>query len=223
MEVFRVIKNKDFSIISNNIFKDKKLSLKAKGLLALLLSLSDNWKLSVNGLNVILKEGQRSIRSTINELIKYNYMDRYQVRENGKILYWNYTVYENPKLHNQNLDVQNVHQHNAIQYNTKEINNQFNKDNSKNDFFDEVLSFKEYNIEMLNDFFEYWSEPTKKGVLKKDTMKTWSTSRRLKNWAKNESKWALQSVGISKVDKHLQTHIEAMNILKQIENDKTNR
>ena len=53
-------------------------------------------------------------------------------------------------------------------------------------------------------------------------MKTWSTSRRLKNWAKNESKWALQSVGISKVDKHLQSHNEAMNILKQIENDKKN-
>ena len=61
MEIIRVIKNKDFSIISNNIFKDKKLSLKAKGLLALLLSLSDNWKLSVSGLNSILKEGHRSI------------------------------------------------------------------------------------------------------------------------------------------------------------------
>ena len=223
MEIFRVIKNKDFSIISNNIFKDKNLSLKAKGLLSLLLSLSDNWKLSINGLNAILKEGHRSIRNTINELIKYKYMDRYQVRENGKILYWNYTVYENPKLHNQNLDVQNVHQHNEIQYNTKEINNQFNKANSKIKFFDEVMNFKDYSKEMLTDFFEYWSEPTKKGIMKKDTMKTWATSRRLKTWAKNESKWMLKSVGISKMDKHLQTHNEAMNILKQIENDKKNK
>ena len=54
-------------------------------------------------------------------------------------------------------------------------------------------------------------------------MKTWSTSRRLKTWAKNESKWALNSVGISKVAKHLQTHNEAMQILKQIQdNDKKN-
>ena len=74
MDIIRVIKNKDFSIISNNIFKDKKLSLKAKGLLALLLSLSDNWKLSVSGLNSILKEGHRSIRSTINELIEFKYI-----------------------------------------------------------------------------------------------------------------------------------------------------
>ena len=220
MEIIRVIKNKDFSIISNNIFKDKKLSLKAKGLLALLLSLSDNWKLSVSGLNSILKEGHRSIRSTINELIEFKYMERHQVRENGKILYWNYTVYENPNLHMRNVDVQNVDVQNQVQVSNNIINNQSNKDNSKIKFFDEVMAFENYSKEMLNDFFEYWSEPTKKGVLKKDTMKTWSTSRRLKTWAKNESKWMLNSVGLSKIDKHLQSHNEAMQILKQLENDR---
>ena len=223
MEVIRVIKNKDYSIISNKLFQDKNLSLKAKGLLSLLLSLSDNWKLSINGLNAILKEGHRSIRSTINELIEYKYMHRYQVRENGKILFWNYIVYENPKLHNQNLDVQNVHQHNERQYNTKVINNQSNKVNTKIEFFNEVMSFNNYSKEMLTEFFEYWSEPTKKGIMKKELQKTWSTSRRLKNWVKLTGKWALQSVGISKVDKHLQSHNEAMNILKQIENDKGNK
>ena len=220
MDIIRVIKNKDFSIISNNIFKDKKLSLKAKGLLALLLSLSDNWKLSVSGLNSILKEGHRSIRSTINELIEFKYMERHQVRENGKILYWNYTVYENPNLHMRNVDVQNVDVQNATQYNTNNINNQSNKVNTKIEFFNEVMSFNNYSKEMLNEFFEYWSEPTKKGIMKKELQKTWSTSRRLKNWVKLTGKWALQSVGISKVDKHLQTHNEAMNILKQIENDR---
>ena len=223
MEVIRVIKNKDYSIISNKLFQDKNLSLKAKGLLSLLLSLSDSWKLSINGLNAILKEGHRSIRSTINELIEYKYMHRYQVRENGKILFWNYIVYENPQLHVQNVHQQNVQVQNEIEYNTKEINNQSNKEHSKNQFFNDVMSFKDFSKTMLTDFYEYWSEPTKKGVLKKDTMKTWETSRRLKTWAKNESKWALQSVGISKVDKHLQSHNEAMNILNQLENDKKNR
>ena len=220
MEVFRVIKNKDFSIVSNKIFQDKKLSLKAKGLLALLLSLSDNWKLSVNGLNAILKEGHRSIRSTINELIENKYMERKQVRENGKIIFWNYIVYENPRLHVQNVNVQNVHEHNDTEYNNNIINNNTNKDNIKNEFYIEVMNFKNYSNEMLTNFFEFWSEPTKKGVMKKDLQKTWATSRRLKTWAKNDIKWAMQSVGISKVDKHLQTHNEAMNILKQIENDK---
>jgi len=112
---------------------------------------------------------------------------------------------------------------NQVQVSNNLSNYQSNKANSKIEFFDEVMNFKDYSKKMLTDFFEYWSEPTKKGILKKDTMKTWSTSRRLKNWAKNESKWALQSVGISKVDKHLQSHNEAMNILKQIENDKKNK
>ena len=223
MEVIRVIKNKDFSIISNKIFQDKKLSLKAKGLLALLLSLSDNWKLSVNGLNAILKEGHRSIRSTINELIDNKYMERQQVRENGKIIFWNYIVYENPRLHVHSVNVQSVYEQNDIEYKTNNINNSNNKDDNKNEFYLEVMNFKNYSNDMLTNFFEFWSEPTKKGIMKKDLQKTWATSRRLKTWAKNDIKWAMQSVGISKVDKHLQSHNEAMNILKQIENDKKNR
>jgi hypothetical protein len=197
------------------------LSLKAKGLLAMLLSLSDHWELSIKGLEAILKEGRTSIRSTMNELIKNGYVERQQIRENNKFIGVDYIVFELPK--SQNLTSGNLTSHNSPQVSNNISNYQSNKEHCKNQFFDEVMSFKDYSKTMLNDFFEYWSEPTKKGVLKKDTMKTWETSRRLKTWAKNESKWALQSVGISKVDKHLQSHNEAMNILKQIENDKKNR
>jgi len=217
MDIVRVIKSKDYTTICNRIFKDKRLSLKAKGLLAMLLSFSDDWKLSISGLYAILKEGKVSIRSTMNELIKHGYVERERVKDKkGVYIGINYIVFESPKLENLTMG-------NKTQVSNNIINNQSNKDNSKIEFFDEVMVFDNYSKEMLNDFFEYWSEPTKKGVLKKDTMKTWSTSRRLKTWAKNESKWALNSVGISKVDKHLQTHNEAMNILKQIENDKKNK
>jgi predicted transcriptional regulator len=222
MDIVRVIKSKDYTTICNRIFKDRRLSLKAKGLLAMLLSFSDSWKLSINGLEVILKEGRTSLRSTMNELIKNGYVEREQVRKEGMFIGVNYTVFESPRL--QNPTAVNLTSQNSLQVNNKIINNQFNKDNSKNKFFEEVMAFDIYSKEMLTDFFEYWSEPTKRGVLKKDTMKTWSTSRRLKTWAKNESKWALNSVGISKVDKHLQSHNEAMQILKQIEeNDKKNK
>ena len=222
MEIVRVIKNKDYTTICNRIFKDRRLSLKAKGLLAILLSFSDSWKLSINGLESILKEGRTSIRSTMNDLIKCGYVERKQIRKEGMFVGVNYTVFESPKLQKSTAGF--VLSQNNIQLNNNIINNQFNKDNSKNQFFNEVMAFENYSKEMLTDFFEYWSEPTKRGVLKKDTMKTWSTSRRLKTWAKNESKWALNSVGISKVDKHLQSHNEAMQILKQIqENDKKNK
>jgi predicted transcriptional regulator len=217
MDIVRVIKSKDYTTICNRIFKDRRLSLKAKGLLAMLLSFSDSWKLSISGLYSILKEGKVSIRSTMNELIKYGYVERERVKDKkGVYIGINYIVFESPKLENLTMG-------NKTQVSNNIINNQFNKDNSKIEFFDEVMAFENYTKEMLNDFFEYWSEPTKKGIMKKDTMKTWATSRRLKTWAKNESKWMLNSVGISKVDKHLQTHNEAMNILKQIENDKKNK
>mgnify|MGYP003149897316 FL=1 len=221
MDVVRVIKNKDYTTICNRIFKDKRLSLKAKGLIAMLLSFSDKWKLSINGLESILKEGRTSIRSTMNELIKFGYVERKQIRKEGMFIGVNYTVFESPKLQKPTADF-TISQNN-IQLNNNIINNQFNKDNYKNEFFEEVMTYTDYSKELLNEFFEYWTEPTKKGILKKDTMKTWSTSRRLKTWAKNESKWALNSVGISKVDKHLQSHNEAMQILKQIQdNDKKN-
>ena len=217
MDIVRVIKNKQYTTICNRIFKDKRLSLKAKGLLAMLLSLSDNWDLSINGLEVILKEGKDSIRTTVNELMKNGYIIREREKnKRGIFIGIKYIVFENPTLDNPTLA-------NPSQVSNNLSNYQSNKEHSKNQFFDEVMNFKDYSKTMLNDFYEYWSEPTKKGVLKKDTMKTWETSRRLKTWAKNESKWALQSVGISKVDKHLQSHNEAMKILKQIENDKKNR
>lgn len=218
MDIVRVIKSKDYTTICNRIFKDRRLSLKAKGLLAMLLSLSDNWELSIKGLEAILKEGRTSIRSTMNELIKNGYVERQQIRENNKFIGVDYIVFELPK--SQNLTTGNLTSQNSPQVSNNLSNYQSNKEHSKKQFFDEVMSFKDFSKTMLTDFYEYWSEPTKKGVLKKDTMKTWETSRRLKTWAKNESKWALQSVGISKVDKHLQSHNEAMNILKQIENDK---
>lgn len=221
MDIVRVIKSKDYTTICNRIFKDRRLSLKAKGLLAMLLSFSDSWKLSISGLEAILKEGKASIRTTMNELIKCGYVEREQVREDGMFLGVDYTVFESPKCDFRKSVFPTSG--NQTQVSNNIINNQSNKDNSKIVFFDEVMAFENYSKEMLTDFFEYWSEPTKKGVLKKDTMKTWSTSRRLKTWAKNESKWALNSVGISKVDKHLQTHNEAMQILKQIQdNDKKN-
>ena len=229
MDIVRVIKSKDYTTICNRIFKDRRLSLKAKGLLAMLLSLSDHWDLTVGGLEVILKEGKASIKSTINELIKHGYVEREQ-QKNAKGYYmgFKYTVFESPKTIYPKTD--NRLTDNSPQVSNNIINNQSNKDNSKIEFFNdkrsfykEVMDFENYTKEMLTDFFEYWSEPTKKGIMKKETMKTWATSRRLKTWAKNESKWMLNSVGISKLDKHLQTHNEAMNILKQIENDKKNK
>lgn len=216
MDVVRVIKSKDYTTICNRIFKDKRLSLKAKGLLAMLLSFSDHWDLSIMGLETILKEGRTSIRSTLNELIINGYVEREQIRKNGMFIGVDYTVFESPKLEKP-ISVKSKTQ-DSLQVSNNIINNQSNKVNNKNDFYNDIFSFKEYSEDMKLEFFEFWSEPTKKGILKKDLQKTWSTSRRLKTWMRNSSKWNLHN-NISKVDKHLNSHNEAMEILKKIDND----
>ena len=95
MDIVRVIKSKDYTTICNRIFKDRRLSLKAKGLLAMLLSFSDNWNLSIKGLIAILKEGETAIRSTMNELIKHGYVERERVKnKKGVLIGIDYTVFE---------------------------------------------------------------------------------------------------------------------------------
>ena len=74
MAVFRVHKTKDFTVLSNYHLKDKGLSLQAKGLLSVMLSLPDDWKYSISGLAAISKEGEKAIRSTLNELKEQGYL-----------------------------------------------------------------------------------------------------------------------------------------------------
>ena len=97
MEVVRVIKNKNYTTISNQLFKDKTISLKAKGLMAYLLSLPNDWDLSINGIVACSKEGRRSIGNTIKELINAGYIERTQVRDKGKFVGYDYFVFEKPK------------------------------------------------------------------------------------------------------------------------------
>lgn len=93
MAVIRVEKNKNYTVMSNVHLRDKELSLKAKGLLSLLLSLPDNWKHSVNGLAAISKEGKAGINSGLQELEKAGYLVRRQQRgEHGKMAQVEYVL-----------------------------------------------------------------------------------------------------------------------------------
>ena len=102
MQVFRVIKNKNYTTICNGIYKDKALSLKAKGLLSMILSLPADWDLTINGLVKICKDGKRAMTSIISELIAAGYITRQQVRENGSFAGYDYCVYEQPTLKRSN-------------------------------------------------------------------------------------------------------------------------
>lgn len=96
--IFRVHKTKNYTVMSNYHLRDKNLSLKAKGLLALMLSLPEEWDYSVKGLAKICKDGETAIRAAIKELETNHYLKRERVKDDvtGKIIDWNYSVYENP-------------------------------------------------------------------------------------------------------------------------------
>lgn len=61
-------------------------------------------------------------------------------------------------------------------------------------FIEEVISFNQYEPRMLNDFYDYWTEPNKKGTMKWELEKTWDTKRRLKRWFDNNIKWSKNAI-----------------------------
>ena len=119
--LFRVEKNKNYTVLSNHHFRDKNLSLKAKGLLSLMLSLPDDWDYSINGLVKLSSDGEASVRTALSELEKNKYLFRKRIYKDGKIVDWEYIIYENP-LQQENLDVENQQVENQGQLNTKEQN-----------------------------------------------------------------------------------------------------
>ena len=98
MAVFRVEKNKGFTVMSNYHLKDKRLSLKAKGLLSQMLSLPENWDYTLRGLVCINKEKLDAIRTAVLELENHGYITRQQSRDNGGIFAnIEYIIYEQPQ------------------------------------------------------------------------------------------------------------------------------
>lgn len=92
-----VRKDKNFTVISNDIFKDTRLSFKAKGLLTTMLSCPKNWNYTIEGLSKLSTDGKASIRSALNELEEYGYLERKQLRnEKGAFTDTEYIVYEQP-------------------------------------------------------------------------------------------------------------------------------
>ena len=81
MAVFRVERTGDYTVMSNFHLKDKRLSLKAKGLLSQMLSLPDDWDYTLSGLSYINRESKDAIRSAVNELETAGYIRRRQTTD----------------------------------------------------------------------------------------------------------------------------------------------
>lgn len=123
------IKNANYTTISNVFLRDKGLSLKAKGLLATILSLPETWDFSIKGICATIKEGTTAVYSAIDELKERGYCKVATNRnEKGMIVGNDYTFYEDPNVENLNVDNQSQTNtninilNNKETYNIKEIN-----------------------------------------------------------------------------------------------------
>ena len=98
MAVFRVEKIKNYTVMSNHHLRDKSLSLKAKGLLSLMLSLPEDWDYTTKGLARICRDGVDSIRSAVQELEQRGYVSRRRIRNGkGQLGDIEYTIREKPE------------------------------------------------------------------------------------------------------------------------------
>ena len=97
MAVFRIEKTRDYTVMSNHHLRNTELSLKAKGLLSMMLSLPEDWNYTTKGLAAICKEGTESIGTALKELEQTGYIVRNRLRDSkGKITDVEYVIYETP-------------------------------------------------------------------------------------------------------------------------------
>lgn len=108
MIVNKVKKEDNFTIVDNGYLNDPNLSFKAKGILTYFLSLPGDWVIYYEEVIKHAKDGIKSFRSGIDELINEGYIYRYPVRENGVIIRWETEIYEVKKSLSQNVKEENI-------------------------------------------------------------------------------------------------------------------
>ena len=149
MAVIRVNNTKGFTVMSNYHFQDKEISLKAKGLLGLMLSLPSNWDYSVNGLVAIVKENKAAVQTALKELEEHKYLKRTRVQDETGRFDYIYDIYEKPydKLpwtENQCTENQpqiNTNKQSTNKQNTKELNtNEYKEKNIKKESVNSVIA-----------------------------------------------------------------------------------
>lgn len=171
---FNVHKNENYTIMSNYHLRERDMSLKAKGLLSVILSLPVDWDYSIAGLVAISRENETAIKSALNELKRFGYLrvtkQMPNETESGRIEYA-YDIYEQPsadvaaenlaieKQGIENLGVENQGQLNTNKTitNNKITNNKINNDQPA----------KPSDHELLIEFEDLWQQyPRKQGKAK---------------------------------------------------------
>lgn len=131
MAVYRVNKNRGYTVMANYHLRDKTLSLKAVGLLSKMLSFNDGWQFSTKGLSMICKEGPDAVLAALRELEDHGYLVRHRQRDSkGRMSNTVFEIYEQPqpvsphreKPDVDNLDMENPHMENPHGENPAQLN-----------------------------------------------------------------------------------------------------
>ena len=109
MAVIRVQKTENYTVMSNHHLRNKEMSLKAKGLMSLMLSLPPTWDYSIGGLVAICKESHTSIRSALKELEQNQYLVRDRKNNEKGYFTYEYTLYEIPSPHSEKQHTVDTH------------------------------------------------------------------------------------------------------------------
>ena len=214
MSIFRVHKNANFTVMSNTHFKEKKMSLKAKGLLSLMLSLPDDWNYSISGLVTLSKDGKDSVMSALAELETFGYLERTRtVNKRGQFSGIEYNIFEQPqtekpvaeKQHSALPILEEANAENHPQLNTNKLNTNNNKitniPNTKGsdiDIFEDILK-EVVNVELRNlyvDFIEM-RRNIKKPLTKRGLKMLINRCERLTNCNPREQKQMLEAAIIN--------------------------
>lgn len=164
-------KTKNYTVISNEHLKDKRLSLKAKGLLSVMLSLPDTWDYSISGLVAICRESETAVKSTLNELKSCGYLvvtkKMPNETESGRIEYV-YDIFEKAQTEKQgvekqgvekqgveSLGVENVRQLSTKESSTDESNTDNEKKEGKRAGYDEIIASYTDNGELRSVLVEF--------------------------------------------------------------------
>lgn len=168
MAVIRVQKTENYTVMSNHHLRNKELSLKAKGLISLMLSLPPDWDYSVAGLVAICKESHTSVRSALKELEEQNYLIRERKNSEKGYFVYEYTLYEVPephtgKQHAAKRDAENTHTENRSQLSKEKLNtNKLNKEevNKESIYIEELENIlkEEVSNESLQDLYLQYIE-----------------------------------------------------------------
>lgn len=219
MAIVRVVKNKDYTVMSNVHLKDKRLSLKAKGLLGLMLSLPSNWDYSVNGLVAIVKENKAAVQTALKELEEHKYLKRTRVQDETGRFDYIYDIYEKPYDKLPCTDIQctenrctenqpqiNTNKQITNKQNTKELNTNKQSKHKYGEYQHVLLTDKEHthlvelygssldeHIKILDEYIETSGKSYKNHslVLQKWVHDEW-TKRNKNNPVKLDSKFYAQ-------------------------------